>query len=192
MSGLNSESFGHEKSFLVSKGASAGLCASPRLERSCDSCRFDEGDENLSPNGLFLRETTPEAEEAISLPLGSWSKPYSPRSNPFGERPSQKDTRGQKLHSPLEHEQQPLWRSCCRRNGRYSAQHHASKACHLPAHTPAMYLLQTLSCAAVRQKLLKPLCCLWRRQSGKRGRKMAVNTSQPAGSEVQLGCCGPH
>ena len=90
MSGLNSESFGHEKSFLVSKGASAGLCASPRLERSCDSCRFDEGDENLSPNGLFLRETTPEAEEAISLPLGSWSKPYSPRSNPFGERPSQR------------------------------------------------------------------------------------------------------
>ena len=90
MSGLNSESFGHEKLFLVSKGASAGLCASPRLERSCDSCRFDEGDENLSPNGLFLRETTPEAEEAISLPLGSWSKPYSPRSNPFGERPSQR------------------------------------------------------------------------------------------------------
>ncbi len=56
--------------------------------------RSDEGDENLSPNSLFFRESTPESDTALKdlteLPAGSWNKPYSPRSNPFGERPSQR------------------------------------------------------------------------------------------------------
>lgn len=49
-----------------------------------------ETDENLSPNSQFLRESTPEADNVVNLPPGSWNKPYSPRSNPFGERPSQR------------------------------------------------------------------------------------------------------
>ena len=49
-----------------------------------------ETDENLSPNSQFFREGTPEADDGINLPPGSWNKPYSPRSNPFGERPSQR------------------------------------------------------------------------------------------------------
>ena len=58
------------------------------------ACRSGEGDENLSPNNQFFRENTPESDsvlgDVVELPSGSWNKPYSPRSNPFGERPSQR------------------------------------------------------------------------------------------------------
>ena len=56
--------------------------------------RSQEGDENQSPNKQFFRESTPEtdsvSEGVLELPPGSWNKPYSPGSNPFGERPSQR------------------------------------------------------------------------------------------------------
>ena len=56
--------------------------------------RSEEGDENQSPNKQFFREITPETDSisgGVFEPApGSWNKPYSPGSNPFGERPSQR------------------------------------------------------------------------------------------------------
>lgn len=48
------------------------------------------GDENRSPNDNSFRETTPNIDLGISLVNKALESPYSPHSNPFGKRPSQR------------------------------------------------------------------------------------------------------
>ena len=52
-------------------------------------CRLGVSDENCSPNESRFRETTPDIFD-IGVLTSSSESPYSPRSNPFGKRPSQR------------------------------------------------------------------------------------------------------
>ncbi|KAK9918286.1 hypothetical protein WJX75_002838 [Coccomyxa subellipsoidea] len=55
-----------------------------------DLTRLGVSDENSSPNDNRFRETTPDNPFAIGLLKSSSESPYSPHSNPFGKRPSQR------------------------------------------------------------------------------------------------------
>ena len=56
-----------------------------------DLCRrLGVGDENRSPHDSSLREITPDVTLGISLVNKPLESPYSPHSNPFGKRPSQR------------------------------------------------------------------------------------------------------
>ncbi|BDA46659.1 hypothetical protein COCOBI_09-1120 [Coccomyxa sp. Obi] len=76
---------------LSSKGLTGNQ--SPSLEPlnvKSDLTRLGVGDENRSPNDKSFRETTPDINLGISLVNKPLESPYSPHSNPFGKRPSQR------------------------------------------------------------------------------------------------------
>ena len=74
----------------------AAACDSLQVTQSCQLPPFPYGFQvrgdrrEPEPQRPILPGEHARANDIIALPPGSWSKPYSPRSNPFGERPSQR------------------------------------------------------------------------------------------------------
>ncbi|CAL8471277.1 g10819 [Coccomyxa elongata] len=76
---------------LSSKGLTGSQSPLPEpLNVKSDLTRLGVGDENRSPNDKSFRETTPDINLGISLVNKPLESPYSPHSNPFGKRPSQR------------------------------------------------------------------------------------------------------